>query len=123
MACEKRYSAVLFRVLLLLSPAVAVAGDPAAPAEELVDPTRPVAFVASQNGPRQAEKKLQLQAIYVGEKRREAVINGRTVKVGDTVEQVKILAIGPGRVSYAKNGTQGELVLLPRVLQPVQGED
>lgn len=93
------------------------------PVQELVDPTRPVAFVDSLNREDEQERKLQLQAIYYGENRREAVINGRIVKVGGMVDQVRILAIDAGRVRYAKNGTEGELVLLPRVLQPIQGED
>jgi hypothetical protein len=66
-------------------------------AEELIDPTRPVAFVAP-----------------VGKK---------TVKVGDVVDQAKILAIGPGRVSFEKNGEKGELVLLPTVSKPVRVEE
>jgi MSHA biogenesis protein MshK len=134
MAFEKQCVATLVRVFLLFSPAMALANESVAPVDSqpvpvakamqgLVDPTRPVAFVAPAGGLREGERKLQLQAIYVGEMRREAVINGRTVRVGDTLEQAKILAIGPGRVSYSKNGNEGELVLLPRVLQPVQGED
>lgn len=91
--------------------------------QELVDPTRPVAFVGPVGRPKETANQPKLQAIYLGENRREAVINGRTVKVGDVVDQVKILAIAPGRVRYIKNGKEGELVLLPRVLQPAQGED
>lgn len=90
---------------------------------ELLDPTRPIAFVDSRKGALEAERALQLQAIYYGENRREAVINGRAVKVGDMLDQVRIVAINPGRVRYIKNGKEGELVLLPPVLQPIQGED
>jgi hypothetical protein len=89
----------------------------------LVDPTRPVAFVAPTGKQQQEENKLQLQAIFSGGGRREAVINGRAVKVGDMVDQAKILAIGPGRVSFVKNGEKGELVLLPTVSKPVRVEE
>lgn len=134
MAFEQNYWSILLRVLLLCLPAVAQGNDAAAPAnrsipvdtglQELVDPTRPLAFIGPANGgPGEAERKLQLQAVYHGESRREAVINGRTVKVGDVVDHARILAIGPGRVRYVKNGQEGELVLLPRVLQPIRGED
>jgi MSHA biogenesis protein MshK len=92
-------------------------------AEELIDPTRPVAFVAPVGKKTPEENKLQLQAIFSGEGRREAVINGQTVKVGDVVDQAKILAIGPGRVSFEKNGEKGELVLLPTVSKPVRVEE
>ncbi len=123
-----------FLCALLCGAAVASADDSAAVADnrlvivepvaqELVDPTRPVAFVGAVGRPKETARKPQLQAIYFGENRREAVIDGRTVKVGDMVGQMKILAINAGRVGYIKNGQEGELVLLPRVLQPVQGGD
>jgi MSHA biogenesis protein MshK len=92
-------------------------------AEELIDPTRPVAFAAPVGKKTQEENKLQLQAIFFGESRREAVINGKTVKVGDVVDQAKILVIGPGRVRFEKNGEKGELVLLPTVSKPVRVEE
>lgn len=89
----------------------------------LVDPTRPVAFVAPIGQKQQREHKLQLQAIFAGGGRQEAVINGQRVKVGDVVDQAKILAIGPGRVSFVRNGEKGELVLLPTVSKPVRVEE
>ena len=134
MASEKQFFMRSLGVLLLCGPAIAWAEDSAVVADnrpviaestvqELVDPTRPVAFVAPVGQQPKTERKPQLQAIYFGDDRREAVINGRTVKVGDVVDQAKILAIGPGRVRYTKNGKEVELVLLPRVLQPVRGEN
>jgi hypothetical protein len=136
MVFNQRLFSIVLRVLLLWVP-LAVYGNDSEnygndvtapvpreiPMHELVDPTRPVAFVDALNRADEQERKLNLQAIYYGENRREAVINGRTVKVGSVVDQVRILAISPGRVRYIKNGTEGELVLFPQVLQPIQGED
>lgn len=120
MVFEKSYFPWLFCGLLL---ATAVASANAAEETALIDPTRPVAFVAPIGVQKREEKKLQLQAIFSGDGRREAVINGRAVKVGDFVEQAKIVAIAPGRVSFVKNGEKGELVLLPTVSHPAKVEE
>lgn len=124
---HKKFFAGILGALLMSAFLNSHADDRAATAQPetptLVDPTRPVAFVGPARKEGEAQKKLQLQAIFYGENRREAVINGKTVKVGETVDQVQIVAIGPGGVRYARNGQQGELVLLPKVLQPAQGED
>lgn len=89
----------------------------------LVDPTRPVAFVAPVGKAEPEEKKMQLQAIFSADGKRKAVINGQTVKVGESVNQAKIVAIDSGRVRFIKNGERGELVLLPTVLQPAKVEE
>jgi MSHA biogenesis protein MshK len=119
MAREKKYFVSLCTLISALATAPAIAVE----VLDLVDPTRPVAFVATSNDRVQAENQLQLQAIFFGSGRREAVINGQTVKVGEFVGQAKIVAIKAGGVSFIKNGEKGELVLLPTVLQPAKVEE
>lgn len=122
--CELRATLLCLVAVLLCCPAVTLANEPASVSmDTLVDPTRPVAFVGTAGKTEDGEQKLLLQAIFFGDSRREAVINGRTVKVGETIDQARIIAIAPGRVSYARNGVKGELVLLPKVLKPARGED
>jgi hypothetical protein len=86
------------------------------------DPTRPVNFVAPKT--RQTpEQSLRLQAIFLGQGRAEAVINGRRLQPGDTVNQARIIAIHPGRVVYERDGAHAELILRPAVTRPVGGEE
>jgi len=84
------------------------------------DPTRPVNFVAPKTRQTQEQEQgLRLQAIFIGQGRAEAVINGRRLKPGDTVEQARIVAIHPGRVVYERGGVQVQLVLRPVVTRPI----
>jgi len=86
----------------------------------LVDPTRPLHAVVAKANAAEENRPLQLQAVYTDSTRARAVINGKTVVVGDVVEQAKILAIQPDKVIYLKNGVKGKLVLLPAVLRAVE---
>ena len=115
----KQFYVVALCVLALPFTVSAQSADEVA----LVDPTRPVAFVAPSGQKQPEQNKLKLQAIFFGSGRQEAVINGQTVKVGDLVGQAKILAIGQGRVSFVRNGEKGELVLLPTVSKPERVEE
>jgi hypothetical protein len=84
------------------------------------DPTRPVDF--NESGiPQKQEQNLRLQAIFLTQGRAEAVINGRRLRPGDMVDQARIIAIGPGRVMYERDGTRAELILRPTVTRPVGG--
>lgn len=85
----------------------------------IADPTQPVNFVAPKTRQAQAEQGLRLQAIFLGQGRAEAVINGRRVRPGDTVEQARIVAIHSGRVVYERGGVQAVLALRPTITRPV----
>lgn len=81
------------------------------------DPTRPVDY-AAPGAQAQQVRSLRLQAIILGQGRAEAVINGRRLRPGDTVDQARIIAIHPGRVTYERGGARAELILRPVVTRP-----
>lgn len=112
---------LLTGIIILLSGRALYAAEESEPA--LIDPTRPVAFVAPAGKVKKAEDQLQLQAIYSGGGRQQAVINGHLVNVGDKVGQAVIVAINPAGVRYKRNNEEGELVLLPKVSKPARGGD
>ncbi len=101
----------------LSSPAIAQTPD-----STLVDPTRPVRFVASQQGDTR-ESGLRLQAIFIRADGREAVVNGRRVRAGQTIDQARILAIYPDRIAYERGGARAELRLLPRIAKSAVAEE
>lgn len=79
------------------------------------DPTRPPtpeeirAWRDEANG--QATATWRLESVLISDRRRVAVINGRTVGVGDTVDQAHVAAIAPGSVRLEANGETVELTL------------
>lgn len=85
----------------------------------IADPTQPVNFIAPKSRQAKEEQGLRLQAIFLGQGRAEAVINGRRVRSGDTVEQARIVAIHSGRVVYERGGVQAVLVLRPTITRPI----
>ncbi|MFL0808799.1 MAG: MSHA biogenesis protein MshK [Agarilytica sp.] len=79
-------------------------------AEKLLDPTRPLGFVSKKS-----EQALNLQAIYFGDGRKEAVINGKLVGEGDVVYGRKIVAIRSNKVIYDVSGVKRSLTLRPSI--------
>lgn len=79
------------------------------------DPTRPPApdeiRAWRDKASGQTRSTWQLESILISEQRRVAVINGRTVSVGDTVDQARVMAIAPGSVSLEAEGETVELTL------------
>lgn len=75
--------------------------------KRLRDPTMPLLY--------QTKKKetisLNLQAIFERESGREAVINGKQVKVGDAIGGAKITVISRDKVFYMMDGKSKSLVL------------
>ncbi len=67
-----------------------------ASAEALRDPTLPLSYRVTAA----KEPKLVLQAIYVRANGNQAVINGQLVRVGQSVENMRILDITKNKVSY-----------------------
>ena len=81
-------------------------------AQALEDPTRPsgALFITEagieNNG-------LQLTSTLVSEGRRIAIINGKTVRQGDTVGSATVLKIQPTEVIVLQGGERKSLALLP----------
>jgi hypothetical protein len=75
--------------------------------EKLRDPTRPLGLIAQK----EAGVKLELQAVFIRDNSREAVINGRRVNVGDNIFGALVVRIDEKSVTYRKEGKIGKLVL------------
>lgn len=86
----------------LILPAVAQEAK-----ESLRDPTRPLGLSVQKT----AEARLELQAIFIRDKSKEAVINGQSVREGDSVSGALITGIDEKTVSYRKAGKSGKLKL------------
>lgn len=95
-----RNSLALAFVLLFALPATG---------ETLRDPTRPLKEAAPLQ---RHEPSFQLNAILSGQQRSNvAIINGKTVTEGDSVEGAKVIRILPDRVSLRHGGQSLELRL------------
>ncbi len=95
----KKFSLVWLSVLVL------VLGVPLAYAstqvEKLRDPTQPLNYRAATK----AASALKLQAIFLGGSQPKAIINGKTLVVGDVFDGKKILTIKENEVVY-RSGSQ-----------------
>jgi hypothetical protein len=82
-------------MVLMLTGAVAAA------ASELPDPMRPAEFKSTpeqETDQDSTRPSLSLQSTLIAPGRRSAVINGRSVRVGGTIEGVEVVAIRATRV-------------------------
>ncbi len=91
-------------VALLVAAAAVSAGEP-----PLADPTRPPAYTAPPAAAGAKGRAFRLSAVFLGPGRPRAVINGRTVRVGEQVDGARVIAIERHRVVLARNG--GRLTL------------
>ena len=98
---KKAAAALLFAGALL--PALAPAG-----AQELVDPTRPPNASAALPG-ESASGGTQLQSVLISPGRRLAIINGKSVALGDAVGESKVVKITETEVVLQK-GTETEVL-------------
>ncbi len=96
--------------LLLLLPASAYA----------LDPTRPPAAFVTATVERQAPATLHLQAIFRGEQSARAVLNGQSLRVGDTLADARVLAINTNSVLIERDGQQQTLHLVAPIITPSQ---
>lgn len=95
--------------LLWVAPALAQA-------TALPDPTRPADVTLSS--PRSGSVSTSgpvLQSTLISPARRTAMIDGRTVAVGDRVHGATVIDIQPYEVRINKNGRDTSLRLLPRL--------
>ena len=104
---------------------VACAAWSARAADELGDPTQPtplavklpaVAAAAAPAGPR-----WHLWSTLVSEGRRVAVINGRTLKRGDRIDDATLVEIFNDRVTLDYDGRRMTVHLLPATLKVKRG--
>lgn len=88
-----------------------------ATAQALVDPTRPPASLgtepansgqASQSGP-------VLQSVLISPRRKEAIISGQTVKLGDKVGEAKVVRIAEDEVVLRSGKELQTLKLFPNI--------
>lgn len=99
----------LLYLVLLVTPLLANTAAGAGEAVELRDPTRPLGFrVAEASRP-----ELKLQALFQRASGAEAIVNGQSVRVGDTVAGAKIESISRSGIMYSWQGQRQALTLRP----------
>lgn len=88
-----------------------------ATAASLPDPTRPPAalYAVGENTGDDAPSAPALQSVLIGPGRRVAVINGQTVKVGDTVGDAQLVKISEGEVMLRSGKELRILKLFPEL--------
>lgn len=92
----------------------------AAHAQALADPTRPPAAAEAGEGDRLAPPPSRLQSVLISPARKLAVIDGRTVSLGGTVEGATLVAIRESEVVLQKGAERETLKLNPGVqMKPV----
>jgi len=102
------YRLVLSSVLMsvLLSPLAS--GDEVS----LRDPTKPLSYATKVPG----SEALILQAVYLSSHRREAIVNGKVLKVGDWVGGAQVEKIESKKIVVRRNGQQRTLSLRPSII-------
>ena len=96
--------------LFLLLPASAQA----------LDPTRPPAAFVTAAVERQAPETLHLQAIFRSAQSARAVLNGQSLRVGETLADARVLAINTNSVLIERDGQQQTLSLVAPIITPSQ---
>lgn len=84
-------------------------------AQELVDPMRPPAGLAFGDVAPAAEIGPVLQSVIISQRRAEAIISGRTVKVGDKIGEATIVKIVEGEVVLREGKDLRALKLFPNI--------
>jgi MSHA biogenesis protein MshK len=83
--------------------------------EQLSDPTRPPGTqIAAKRAGTKAAPRWILSSTLIAPTRRLAIINGKTVTVGEKVGGAEVMRIEPARVSLQEGGKQLVLKLAPR---------
>ncbi len=79
----------------------------------LKDPTQPIGYSASAK----RKPSLKLQAIFWGANRKEAIVNGQSVKEGDTVLGKRIVKIKQKEIVVENSSGRFTLVLRPSIFK------
>jgi MSHA biogenesis protein MshK len=106
------------RMLGAMLACVAAALATEAIAEQLRDPTRPPASLAPAAGDAPAASRsagLVLQSVLIAPDRRSAIVDGRLLKVGDSVAGFRVTAIEEGVVTLRGAAGTRRLQLFPEV--------
>jgi len=82
-----------------------------------IDPTRPPAGRVNTDATSESAAVLRLQAIMVTSQSAHVVINGKRLKVGDRIGEVRILAIRPHSILIDREGKREELRLSAPIIQ------
>ncbi|WP_421683792.1 Type II secretory pathway component [Stutzerimonas urumqiensis] len=85
-----------------------------------LDPTRPPVALqpSAPQDAAQPAAPLRLQAIFHTQPAASAVINGQTLRVGDRLGDVRVLAIDAGSVLIERQGRREHLALAAPILTP-----
>jgi len=84
------------------------------------DPTRPATAMADHNSQQVVTSKWQVSAIFTTASHMRAVINGKTVRPGDSVDEAKVLSIESSEVTIALPHTQQQHRLTLATSSPVK---
>lgn len=82
-------------------------------AQTLKDPTRPP-FYLHHSGATHVQAETELQSVLVSPNRKVAIIQGRTVQVGDMVGDARVVAIAETQVTLREAGGERILRLYPQ---------
>lgn len=85
-----------------------------------LDPTRPPAAFVTAAVERQAPETLHLQAIFRGAQSARAVLNGQSLRVGETLAEARLLAINTNSVLIERDGQRQLLRLVAPIVTPSQ---
>jgi len=75
------------------------------------DPTRPSGYAAPDAADKSSEA-LKLESVLIARDRRVAVINGKTCRVGDSVNGARLVAIHADGAELVRDGSRVVLPLL-----------
>ncbi len=99
---------ILRRVATILATSLVAGAVMAAEMDDLPDPTNPASYAtgASPSG---------VQSILITPRYKQAVIHGRTLRVGDRVGDAVIVDIQPYEVILDRGGRESRMRLVPRL--------
>lgn len=95
-----------------------LAGTTGVQAQALRDPTRPPGIAAAKHpsvGAEAPKGDLRLQSILVSPERRAAIISGRVVQLGESVQGYRVVAISESEAVLRMGGQSRTLRLYPAV--------
>jgi len=97
---------------LLIAMLVMLSVAPVYAMTELPDPTRPGNFMLQSNASdAQLSQHFQLHSVLISSQRRVAIINDKSVEVGDWVDGASVKSINKNRVELVKQGSRFSVVL------------
>ncbi len=101
------------RIAITALLALLLAGETAASAAPLGDPMRPY-YLGTSRTVTEAKTAWQVQSILISPERRIAVVNGKSLAVGDSIGNATVTAIEPYVVTIEHQGKQTQLLLTPK---------